>query len=147
MKKYHHQPGYTLIEIVVVLVIFSLLAGLALPRLTTMYDSVQTAYERDEVLARLGGLGYLAFQQGLDFELISYPPEQLALSPTENFPLELPKGWEVRTETPIHFFANGVCSGGEVYLIYQGREFSSVQLEPPFCSVIRSTKRTLNNFQ
>jgi len=135
MKKYHHQLGYTLIEIVVVLVIFSLLAGLAVPRLTTMYNSVQTAYERDEVLARLGSLGYLAFQQGRDFELINYPAEQSALSPEEKLPLELPKGWQVNTEKPIRFFANGVCGGGEVELIYQGREFLKIQLEPPFCHV------------
>jgi len=134
MKKRGRQFGYTLLEIVVVLLIFSLLAGLAMPRLTSMYDSVQTAYQRDDVLARLGSLGYLAFQQGRDFELVSYPLEESTLeaSATDKSPLELPDGWQVRTERPIRFFANGVCSGGLVYLIYQGREFQ-VQLHPPFC--------------
>ena len=129
MKKHGCHFGYTLIEIVVVLVIFSLLAGLAVPRLTTLYDSLQTAYQRDDVLARLSGLGYLAFQQGSDFELTAYPPAE---STTAKQPLELPDGWQYRTETPIHFFANGACSGGLVYLNYQSREFG-VQLEPPFC--------------
>ena len=129
MKKHGSQLGYTLIEIVVVLVIFSLLAGIAVPRLTTLYDSLQTAYERDEVLARLGGLGYLAFQQGSDFELIAYPPlESTAAKP----PLELPDGWQYHTETPIHFYANGACTGGLVYLNYQGQTFG-VKLAPPFC--------------
>jgi general secretion pathway protein G len=94
-----------------------------------MYDSLQTAYQRDDVLARLGGLGYLAFKHGRDFDLTAYPPTE---STTDKHPLELPDGWQIRAETPIHFFANGACSGGLVYLNYQGREFG-VQLEPPFC--------------
>ncbi len=129
IKTHGRQIGYTLIEIVVVLVIFSLLAGLAVPRLTTMYNSLQTAYQRDEVLARLGGLGYLAFQQSRDFDLTAYPPAE---STTDKHPLELPDGWQLRTETPIHFFANGACSGGVIYLNYQGQEFWA-QMEPPFC--------------
>ena len=129
MLKRYFQCGYTLLELIVVLVIFSLLAGLALPRLTTMYDSLKTAYERDEVIARLGGLGYLAFRQGRGFDLTTYPPE----TPTTDQPaLELQVDWQVRTQTHIHFFANGVCNGGLVYLYHQGKSFQ-VQLAPPFC--------------
>jgi general secretion pathway protein G len=139
------QPdsGYTILELLVVIFLISLLAGLVVPRLTSMYDSIQQAYEREEVLARLGGLSYLAFQQSRDFELVSYPVETsdknqtntsafTEKNPSSPAPLELPAGWQVRTEQPIHFFANGVCEGGMVYVLRQQQQFR-VQLVPPFC--------------
>jgi general secretion pathway protein G len=71
--KHHYQYGYTLLELVVVLLLFSLLAGITIPRLTTMYDSFKNAYERDEVLAHLDSLGYIAFQYAREFDLKTYP--------------------------------------------------------------------------
>jgi len=129
-----HFEGFTLIELLVVLLLFSLLAGLAIPRLTTMYDSTQAAYERDEVLARLGELGYLAFQQRRDFSLVSYPPDDQ--EQPDDIPLELPEGWQVRAEAPIRFFANGACQGGLVYLTHEGQTFE-LELKAPFCKARR----------
>jgi prepilin-type N-terminal cleavage/methylation domain-containing protein len=127
------KAGFTLIELLVVLLIFSLLVGLAIPRLTTMYERTQAAYERDEVLARLGELGYLAFQQRRDFSLTTYPAEQVSEEEKpDEIPLELPEGWQVRAQAPILFFANGACQGGLVSLIHEEQSFQ-VKLEPPFC--------------
>jgi prepilin-type N-terminal cleavage/methylation domain-containing protein len=68
--------GFTLPELLVVLLIMSLLAGVTIPYLTKMYDSVQMAFQRDEIIAQLGSLNYLAFQQGQGFTLIRYPPKK-----------------------------------------------------------------------
>jgi general secretion pathway protein G len=129
--------GFTLIELLVVLLIFSLLAGLVVPRLTKMYESWQMTLERDEVLTQLSRLNYLAFQQRTNFTLAHYPPQ--ADTPSDNKsndtlnpPLELPAGWQISTEQPIIFRANGACRGGIVYLEYSEYTFTA-QLEPPFC--------------
>jgi len=140
---YQKNLGYTLIELLVVLLLFSLLAGIAVPRLTTMYSSLQAANERDEVLTYLGSLNFLAFQQRRDFVLTSYPfsePDSSETNSDDNpqrtqrkpFPFKLPANWQLRTETPITFRANGACTGGIVYLQYQEQNYQ-VQLEPPFC--------------
>ncbi|MDM8558490.1 prepilin-type N-terminal cleavage/methylation domain-containing protein [Candidatus Parabeggiatoa sp. HSG14] len=139
------QQGFTLLELLVVLVVLSLLTGLAAPRLVAMYDSFHASLERDEVLIQLGKLNYLAFQQGHDFELTTYPlvqkisteyeeikSEIIDKKKTINNFLELPEGWRVHTKIPILFRANGVCSGGLIYLNHQIQEFR-VQLAPPFC--------------
>ncbi|EDN68910.1 hypothetical protein BGP_1299 [Beggiatoa sp. PS] len=68
--------GFTILELLVVLLIMSLLAGVTIPYLTKMYDSVQKALEHDEIIAQLGSLNYLAFQQGQDFTLIRHPPRK-----------------------------------------------------------------------
>jgi len=165
--------GFTLLELLVVLFLLSLIAAVAIPRLTQVYNSVQIAYEREEALAQIGSLSFLAYQRSLEFNLINYPllknVEETAedkgtvnqtvsnqfpppsspsthstnlTSTTEEetwgkvelvpSPLELPAGWELRTEKPIHFFSNGVCTGGVVYLIHQTQQFK-LQLVAPFC--------------
>lgn len=137
MTKFLHH-GFTLLELIIVLFIFSLLVAFAIPRLTQLSDSVQTAYEREEVLMRLSGLSFLAFQQSREFDLISYPPSQS--SPAESphrvqAPLELPEGWQVHTDQPIHFFASGACQGGIVEIQHHAQKFR-IQLKPPFCTPI-----------
>jgi len=156
-----NNSAYTLVELLVVLLIFSLLSGIAVPRLITLYDSMQSAYERDEILSRISSLNYQAFKQGKKFKLTQYPIEKqeiVALEESaetdtneeeieyletseesvkvieivEDVPLELPEGWTLRTESPILFRANGVCSGGMIYLQYEQAEFP-VKLTPPFC--------------
>ena len=138
----YNLAGYTLIELLVVLLVFSLLAGVIFPRLTTIYDSVQVAFERDEVFAHLGELGYLAFQQSQSFTLVNYPPDKindedgmetnnLVEAEIPSF-LKLPEGWKIRVTTPIFFSANGVCNGGVIKLQYQQQQFL-VKLPPPFC--------------
>ena len=129
--------GFTLIELIVVLLIFSLLAGLVVPRLTRMYISWQMALERDEVLAQLSNLNYFAFQQRIDFTLTHYPSQSSSELDNQarnavNLPLELPAHWQIRTEQPIIFHANGACNGGIVYLEHLKHTFTA-QLEPPFC--------------
>jgi hypothetical protein len=126
-----------------------------LPRLATMYDSFKWAYERDEVLAQIGGLNYYAFQQGRQLELIRYPPSAPVsqsspslpsssfqpLPPSQSLPLQallplqLPEGWQVEAEPPITFLANGACSGGKVTLIYKDYRRSQLTMKPPLCKL------------
>lgn len=132
--------GYTLLELLVVLLIFSLLSALVIPRLTAVYHSFQLAFIRDEIIAQIGSLGYQAFQQGQNLKLIRYPPNAIENVDSDEeeieeqppLPLELPDGWQIHTETPIIFQANGVCLGGTVFVHYQEHIFRLL-LEPPFC--------------
>jgi len=131
--------GYTLLELLVVIFIFSLLSALVIPRLTTVYQSFQLAYIRDDIITQIGSLGYQAFQQGQTLKLMHYPPSAIENMDSEEeieeqqiLPLELPSGWQIQTETPIFFQANGVCRGGTVFLHHQENVFRLL-LEPPFC--------------
>ena len=125
--------GYTLLEILVVLVLLGLLTGLAVPRLERMFDSLRIAFERDDVLDAIADLPYLANQQGLSFELTQFPAEASPDSSSgQKVPLQLPEGWAVRAKKPIRYAANGVCGGGALTLQYAGQAFE-VDLVPPLC--------------
>ncbi len=119
------EKGYTLLEILMVLALLGLLAGIAMPKLTAVYAGVQWANERDDVLRQIAGLGFSAFRQGREFELKHYPE-----SGSETLPLELPAGWELEADPPIRYKSNGVCLGGRLRLIC-GTRSVMLQLRPP----------------
>ena len=56
--------GFTLIEIIVVMVIVGLLTSIALPRLVRLYASVENSSQRNAIKDQIEGLGYLAYSAG-----------------------------------------------------------------------------------
>lgn len=132
------MKGYTLLELMIVLFIFSLLTGLVAPRLMAMYDSVQAAYQRDEILSQINSLSYQAYQKGLNFSFETYPfqtanKDYVALQ--KNIQLTVPEGWQMIADKPIVFRANGACTGGKLSLSYANQLYK-VQLAPPFCRAV-----------
>ncbi len=137
--------GYTLIEMIVILVILGFMAGLALPRLEKVYTGMQRSMQRSEVLRCIADLGYQAWNHQQILILDHYPPKptgsyeisQLQTSPMgstlseEVFPL--PEGWKIVTESPILFKRNGVCSGGTITVSYSNLS-SRYVLTAPLCT-------------
>jgi general secretion pathway protein G len=127
---YPRANGFTLLELLIVLLVLGLVSGLILPRLSNIYDGMVTIYEKEDILVQLNSLHFKVFQYGQVFDLISYPLPKDAPKL-----LELPPNWILKTETPIRFRSNGSCSGGHLTLLH-GEEIFKVKLEPPFCRAI-----------
>ncbi len=132
-------------ELLVVLLIMSLLSAIAMPRLSTLFSSVNAAFNRDEVFSQINALGYKALRQGQGFALQYYPlikseqdsdegyeVEPSAQSQPLDIPLQLPEGWRISGSQPIYFFANGACGGGVLLLHFEQQQYT-LKLPPPFC--------------
>lgn len=118
-----------------VMALLGLLAGLVAPRLGTWYTSVQGAYQRDEALRQLAGLGYLAYRDQQEWVLNEWPlpsETEAANATAEAPPLALPAGWRLRAEPPLRYYRSGVCGGGVVTL-ETPVETLHLRLIPPFC--------------
>jgi general secretion pathway protein G len=127
--------GYTLLELIIVVFIFALLTGLVAPRLMAMYDSVQAAYQRDEIMSQISSLSYQAYQKGLNFRFETYPfkAENIDYAILQkNIKLQLPEDWQLIADQAIIFRANGACTGGLVHLQHQTLSYQ-IELTPPFC--------------
>jgi prepilin-type N-terminal cleavage/methylation domain-containing protein len=125
--------GYTLIEMVVVLAIVSLLAGLAMPRLYRTYQAVTRQSEQDAIVAQLARLSLRANALGASFVLDT---DSLGRLLPDGRPLmTLPAGWRLSMERPIHFNLIGVCDGGTVGLTAPDGETHTFTLQSPACEV------------
>lgn len=123
--------GFTLLEILVVLTIVGLLAGVALPQLQKMAASVELSNQRMNIKLAIEGLGYQAYVTGKPISLTDTAPA--TESTRLDQPLPIPSGWQIRILQPVRYAINGVCSGGKISLIDPEHMRETFLLKPPQC--------------
>lgn len=124
--------GFTLIEILVVLVIAGLLAGVAIPRFYAMAQNFEIASQRSSLITEIGNLGYRAYTSGRAIELSSQAAP-VAKNLVDGTAISFPPGWRMEVPQPIHYNFNGICSGGKITLLGPNEFREDLQLEPPLC--------------
>jgi len=121
------QGGFTLIEILTVLVIAGLLAALAAPPLQRMAASMERSTQRGLLAGEITGLAYRAWLEGKPYTLGAD-----ADLPTA-YRLRLPAGWRVEFPKPVTYAFNGICSGGRLSLLGPDGWREDWQLQGPLC--------------
>lgn len=121
------QGGFTLLEMLVVLAIAGLLAGIALPNLSKMAERSRIGTERTGIVSSLENLGYSAYSNGKPYTLVALD------ATSDNSPFKVPDGWRIVAENPINYAVNGVCSGGVVTLFGPDRTAERLLLKAPLC--------------
>ena len=135
--------GFTLLELIVVLLLMGLVTALAMPNLERLSAGVARKTERDRILDQFTGLGRRAMLQGRSYVVFGSDGAQDGDDPAgASFPagherhvIDLPQGWEVLLDPPLVFRANGVCLGAELTLRHRGVEDVRIDLEPPYCRI------------
>ncbi len=119
--------GFTLLELLVVLAIMALVAGMVMPDSGKVFARFQARLQRDNVLEQIADLGIEARRRASGFTIDNYPPKD------KDIPLQLPDGWSLQTTAPIHYRANGFCDGGTIVLsTAPGIQFT-IKLQKPYC--------------
>lgn len=124
------KPGFTLIEILVVLVIVGMLASIAVPRLATLYTSVENSSRRNAIKDQIEGLGYLAYSTGKPIVLESVGESGLL---EKDDPLQLPPGWRIDLPKPLRYSSRGFCIGGKLIIRDPDGGSENFRLSPPLC--------------
>ena len=156
--------GFTLLELIVVLLLMGLVTALAMPNLERLSAGVARSTERDHILDQFVGLGRRAMLQGRSYVVFgtdgardAEPPgtardtgaaaagsrggpagrssDPSSHADHERYVIDLPKGWEIRLDPPLVVRANGVCLGAELTLRHRGVEDVRIDLEPPYCRI------------
>ena len=118
----HLQRAFTLLELLVVLSLIGLIAGIIAPGFSNLGDKLTLKNAQLEARQKINGLPLLALRTA----------NQLRID-DQGAPTELPSNWRATANPPIVYLSNGSCLGGQVE-IWQGQiKRASAELKPPFC--------------
>lgn len=134
------NAGFTLLELIVVLVLAGLLVALAFPNLQRLYGAAARNTERDRILDQIAALGREAMTQRRAYFIADAERGDNGLDADANgyfapYAVAVPEGWRLRVEEPVLVRANGVCLGGEVTLLHDEAPPLTAKVEAPFCRV------------
>ena len=119
--------GFSLLEMLVVLVLVATMTALVAPRLHGTVQAIEVSGERAEVTRQLERLPLLARQQGRPIE-VKAGGDVAAVS------ADFPDGWKVQPVTALNIARNGVCTAASLRVEGRGmvEEWS---LGSPDCKV------------
>jgi prepilin-type N-terminal cleavage/methylation domain-containing protein len=99
--------GFTLLEMLVVLVLLGMAASIVAPPLARTVDRVRESGDREDVRRGLEGLPVAARGQGA---ALAFGAGVAIVPPGRAWP----EGWRVVAATPVRIESTGWCRGGEV---------------------------------
>lgn len=120
-------PGYTLLELVVVMAILAMATAIAAPPSYRMIRTWQEATQVDDVLQQIARLPGTVRSGGNPLDLKA--DDGIAS-------IALPPGWTLQLETPLKVLANGACSDAQG-ILNTGRQIVAFRIAAPFCRVQR----------
>lgn len=120
MKK--PSRGFTLLELLVVITLIGLIAGIVAPRFINLGDKLSLKNQRLEVRQKVNGMPLLALRRGTALRIDA-----------KGAPLALPEGWRVTAITPVIYQSNGSCLGGEIEVWQGDHRQASIVLPAPLC--------------
>jgi len=137
--------GFTLVEMVVVMVLLGMLTSMALPAMQRWHDAVQA---KSQVSTLVQSVRAAVFAAGVQRRVLrltadSFEPEAANVEAPEvgfrtvgeTLKLRLPAGWQARRVEPAAFLASGLCEPGAVELDSTAGAVMVLRVSGPMCGV------------
>ncbi|MBP1718488.1 MAG: putative rane protein [Deltaproteobacteria bacterium] len=118
-------PGFTLIEILLVMAILGLMLSVTLPISYDMYRSYKASLRAEEVMMVVSGLKRESFLYN-ERKILTSENGVMRVNGEE----KTISGAQIRIDTPIEFYKNGTTSGG-ILTVVTGNQVYEVQVQAP----------------
>ncbi|MEN0037216.1 MAG: type II secretion system protein [Cellvibrio sp.] len=132
MKK---TGGFTLLEMVVVLVMMGIVTSLALPGLQKMYDSMAASLARKDLAMAINNLALDVRHGGHSIQLSNYPADISVLPPASVERLA-DLGMSLQFDAPLFITAGGFCPYERTVKVIKGVQEYQLRLRAPDCRVV-----------
>jgi len=119
------SPGFTLIEILLVMAILGLMLSVTLPISYDMYRSYKASLRAEEVMMVVSGLKRESFLYN-ERKILTSENGVMRVNGEEKTISEA----QIRIDTPIEFYKNGTTSGG-ILTVVTGNQVYEVQVQAP----------------
>lgn len=132
--KLRKSSGFTILEMVVVLVMIGLIASLALPGLQKMYDAMEASIQRDNISFALNSLSQDVRDTRTTIYFERYPENSDPL-PTVFLDRLAVLGIKIQAQSPILITASGFCPLSTGISVFNGSRSYDLVLRAPDCRV------------
>jgi prepilin-type N-terminal cleavage/methylation domain-containing protein len=131
--------GFSLLELVIVLVILGLIGTFALPPMIRLTERTRFSLARQDVERQLDQLPQTAATQGRNLVLSSMPEADIGVpvpvaAGKDPYPVTVPEGWRITVDAPIIYRYDGSCSGGKLHLTAFDVAVD-YRMNPPLCEL------------
>lgn len=131
----HSSRGFTLLEMIVVLVIMGIITSLALPGLQKMYDGMRTSLDRNELVTVLNSLALNVRNYGHPVLFSAYPADAAQL-PSQFVQRLDALNVSLQFDSPLLITSSGFCPAAVTLNVIKGTQSYRITMRSPDCRVI-----------
>lgn len=127
------QRGFTLIEMMVVMVLMGLISAVALPNFERWFSSTQQRVDAARIALQVQNLLARAAVLNQSIDVTSSTVRQILVDGKPA--LDLPEGWRLGPQDKLSVYGSGYCTPGRMTFVSKSKQQVAIEIRDQQCAV------------